>query len=374
MTRLPARVATTALAASLLATACGSTADDQLVDDPPATISDDAGTDGPDGTDEVAASITVMSHDSFNLSEDVLASFTEQTGIEVELLRAGDAGSVLNQAILTKDEPLADVIFGIDNVSLSKALDAGILAPHPTPLPDDVDPTLVLDAELRAIPVDHGDVCLNYDKAAFAELDLAVPATIEDLRDPAYASRLVVEDPATSSPGLAFLLATIAELGEDGWQDFWTDLREGGVTVTSGWEEAYYGQFSGGSGEGDLPLVVSYASSPPAEVLFGPDPEADEAPTGVILDTCFEQVEFAGTLAGTEHPEEAAAFVDFLLSDAVQEDIPLQMFVFPVRDVTLPDVFVKHAEVADAPKTLDPALIAEKRDEWVATWTDLVVR
>ncbi len=366
---------TRALAATLvtavLATACGNitSADDQLIDSPPSDLAPDAV-----GADADAVTITVLTHDSFNLSDDVLASFTEQTGIEVELLAGGDAGSILNQAILTKGDPLADVIFGIDNVSLSRALDAELLLAHPTAMPDDLDVTLSLDPEYRAVPIDHGDVCLNYDRAAFAELDLAVPTTIEQLREEPYASRLVVMDPATSSPGLAFVLATIAALGEDGWQDYWADLRAGGVTVTSGWEDAYYGQFSGGSGEGQLPLVVSYASSPPAEVIFGPDPEADEAPTGVILDTCFPQIEFAGTLAGTQHPAEAAAFVDFLLSDAVQEDIPLQMFVFPSRDVTLPEAFTKHAEVAESPRTIDPARIAEMRDEWIDAWGDVMLR
>ncbi len=354
------------LATTLLAVACGATtADDQLVDSPPADLQ-------PDPQEPVT--LTVLTHDSFNLTEDVLASFTADTGIEVELLAGGDAGAVLNQAILTKGDPLADVIFGIDNVALARALDAEILLAHPTPLPDDVDPTLILDPELRAVPIDHGDVCINYDREAFAALDLAVPTNFEDLRDEAYASRLAVQDPATSSPGLAFLLASIAALGEDGWQDWWADLRAGGVTVTSGWEDAYYGQFSGGSGEGELPLVVSYASSPPAEVIFGPDPDADQAPTGVVLDTCFPQIEFAGTLAGTEHPAQAAAFIDFLLSDAVQEDIPLQMFVFPVRDVPLPAAFTKHAEVAQSPRTIDPARIAQMRDEWVDAWGDVMLR
>jgi thiamine transport system substrate-binding protein len=183
-----------------------------------------------------------------------------------------------------------------------------------------------------------------------------------------------VENPSTSSPGLAFLLATIAAFGENGWEDFWQALRDGDVAISSGWEDAYYGQFSGGAGEGDRPLVVSYASSPPAEVLFGEDPESLEAPTGVILGSCYRQVEFAGTLAGTEHPAEAAAFVDFLLSDAVQEDIPLQMFVFPVRDVTLPEVFVRHAKIATDPFELDPSLVAANREDWIATWVDLMLR
>ncbi len=366
------RMLATTLAAAVLATACATTGDDATT----TTTPDDTTTTSsapPDTTTTEPVELTLVTHDSFNLSEDVLAAFTEDTGIEVEVLRGGDAGSVLNQAVLTAGDPLGDVIFGIDNVSLSVALDAGILSPLPdADLPADLDPAFDLDPEHRAIPIDHGDVCLNYDREAFT--DLALPDSIEALRDETYASRLVVENPATSSPGLAFMLATIAAIGEDGWLDWWQDLRDGGVEVTSGWEEAYYGAFSGGANEGDNPLVVSYASSPPAEVLFGPDPEADEAPTGTILSTCYRQIEFAGVLAGTEHPDEAAMFVEFLLSDLVQQDIPLTMFVFPVRDVALPDVFAKHAEIPSDPWALDPATVAEHREEWIEAWTDVMLR
>lgn len=358
---------TSALALTALATACGGAPTPTTSVTPSASES----TESTESTETVT--LTLLTHDSFNLSEDVLASFTAASGIDVELLAGGDAGAVLSQAILTKDNPLADVIFGIDNVALGRALDADILLPHPTALPGDIDADADLDPSHRAVPIDRGDVCLNYDKQVFNG-DVTPPSDLDALRDPSLAAQLVVQDPSTSSPGLAFLLATIAEYGEDGWQDYWQDLRDGGVTITSGWEDAYYGHFSGGSGEGDRALVVSYASSPAAEVLYGPDPEADEAPTGVVLSSCFQQIEFAGTLAGTAHPAEAAQLIDFLLSDEVQQDIPLQMFVFPVRDVALPDVFVAHAQVATDPYTLSTELIDAHREEWISAWVDLMLR
>lgn len=361
---LPILVTTAALAA-----ACGTSS---TVDPEPGSTTSDEVT-LPEATTGPAVTLTLVTHDSFNLTESLLDDFTAETGIGVELLANGDAGAMLSQAILTKDNPLADAIFGIDNLNLGRALDADILLPHPLPLPDDVDPTTVLDPDVRAVPIDTGDVCLNWDREAFTELGIPVPETLEDLREEQYASRLVVQDPSTSSPGLAFLLATVAEYGDD-WPAFWEDLRAGGVTVTSGWSDAYYGEFSGGSGEGTHPLVVSYASSPPAEVLFGPDPEAEESPIGTILGTCYRQVEFAGTLAGTEHPKEAGLLVDFLLSDAVQEDIPLNMFVFPVRPVELPELFVKFAEVAEDPYEVDPDVIEANREDWLATWVDVMQR
>ena len=240
---------------------------------------------------------------------------------------------------------------------------------------DAVDDALVLDDEHRVTPIDRGDVCLNYDKAAFDESGTPVPETLADLTDDAYAGQLVVEDPATSSPGLSFLLATVAEFGEDGWQDFWEGLVANDVAVSAGWEDAYYGRFSGSAGsEGDRPLVVSYASSPPAEVLFAEE-DLDEAPTGVIEASCFQQVEFAGVLAGTDAPDAARQLVDFMLSKEFQADIPLQMFVFPARgDVELPQEFTEHTVVPDDPVTMDPATIDANREQWIEQWDAIVNR
>jgi thiamine transport system substrate-binding protein len=225
----------------------------------------------------------------------------------------------------------------------------------------------------RVTPVDVGDVCLNYDGAWFDEHDVPVPEDLADLTDEAYAGRLAVMNPATSSPGLAFLLATVERFGEDGYLDFWAALRDNDVVVTDGWSSAYYDEFSG-SGGGDRPLVVSYASSPPAEVYFA-DEELDEAPTGVIEASCFRQIEFVGILATTEFEQEAQQLVDFLLSETFQEDIPLRMFVFPVNeDAELPELFEEHAVVPDEPFELDPETIGEHRDDWIAAWTETVLR
>ena len=226
----------------------------------------------------------------------------------------------------------------------------------------------------EATPVDYGDVCVNYDKAWFEDEGIEPPTTLESLTDPQYKDLLVVENPATSSPGLAFLLATIARFGPDGWQGYWEDLRANGVEVVNGWTEAYTIEFSGSSGKGPEPLVVSYASSPPAEIVFATDPKPTEPPTGVVTDGCFRQVEFAGILEGTEHEEEARQLVDFMLSDTWQADIPLNMFVYPVREgVALPEVF-SLSSVPDAPLSLPPEEIDANREAWIKAWTDTVLR
>ena len=314
--------------------------------------------------------VTLLTHDSFYVSPETFEAFTAETGIEVEQLASGDAGALVAQACLTAGEPLGDVLFGIDNTFLQRGLDCGMFEPYTSPGLADVPDHLELDPEHRVTPVDFGDVCLNYWVDAF-DGSPPPPSSLDDLIDPAYADMLVVQSPETSSPGLAFLLATIAHYG-DGWEDYWAALRENGVSVTAGWEDAYYGEFTAGGGE--RPIVVSYASSPPAEVIFA-DPPVDEPPTGVVTASCYRQIEFAGVLAGADNPGGAQALVDFMLTETFQNDVPLNMFVFPVISAaTLPPEFVAHAEIADDPFMVDPAEIEAQRDAWTDRWVEIVLR
>ena len=322
--------------------------------------------------------LTVMSHDSFDMSEDVLAAFEAENDVRLELLPAGDTGTALNQAILAADNPLADVFYGVDNTFLSRALDAGIFEPYESPLLAQIPDRFELDESHRLLPVDYGDVCLNYDRAYFEENELEVPQSLEALTDPAYEGLLVVENPATSSPGLAFMLATIGTFGTEGdytWLNYWADLRDNEVLVANDWTEAYYGQFTVAS-DGSRPLVVSYASSPPAEVIFA-DPPVDEAPSGSVTasGTCFRQVEFVGVLTGTQERALAEAWIDFMLSEQFQEEIPSFMFVFPANEnAELPDAFAEYAEIPDEPATVAPEAIEENREEWIQAWTETVLR
>ena len=365
------RAATMILAVGLLLAACGETAD---VQDTTTTADGATTTTGAESTTTVPDlpdTLTIISHDSFagGVTDETFAAFTEETGIEVEVLPAGDAGSMTNQAILTKDNPVADVLFGIDDSFLSRAFDADLFEPYSSPLLPDVPERLRIDDEGRVTPIDFGDVCINYDVSAFT--DSAPPLNIEQLAEPAFASELVVESPATSSPGLAFLLATIATFGEDGWQDYWTTLVDNGVNIVSDWDTAYYQEFSHWGG--DDSLVVSYASSPPAEVIFA-DPPVDEAPTGVVDETCYRQIEFAGVLAGGDNGEAAGLLIDFMLTPAFQETIPLTWFVFPANEtVALPQEFIDYTLVPASPLTLDPALVEENRERWIREWSELVL-
>jgi thiamine transport system substrate-binding protein len=315
---------------------------------------------------EVPETLTLVSHDSFVESAgETFAPFTEETGINVELLAAGDAGALVNQAVLSRDNPLADVLFGVDDTFLSRAINEEIFRAHESVNIETVDEDLRLVDNL-VTPIDYGDVCFNYDKAWFEENDLDVPDDLDDLTDPAYASVVTVEHPATSSPGLAFMLATIELFGEDGWLDWWAEMKEGGINIANDWNTAYYSDFT--RYDGASSIVMSYASSPPAEVIFAEEP-TETAPTGVIEAGCYRQVEFAGVLNGTEYPESAGELIDYMLSVEFQEQIPLTWFVFPANnDAELPPEFVEHTTIPESPARLPAEEIAENRDRWINEW------
>ena len=326
------------------------------------------------GEGQKPTDVVLVTHDSFAVSDDVRAEFEETSGLELRILQSGDAGELVSKALLTAGNPQGDVLYGLDNNLLSRALEGDLFEAYESPLLDRVDASYVLDAEHRVTPIDHGEVCLNYDRAWFSDRGVEPPRSLDDLTARRYARLVVVENPATSTPGLAFLLATIARFGEQGWQRYWAALRRNRVFVVDGWEEAYNVRFSGSAGKGDLPIVVSYASSPPAEVIFA-TPRPKEAPTAVVEDSCFRQIEFAGVLRGTGNADGARELLDFMLSKSFQEDIPLSMFVFPVnRGAELPRDFAQHAVVPERPLELKPDEIEANRDRWVKEWTSLVLR
>ncbi|MEU0200751.1 MULTISPECIES: thiamine ABC transporter substrate-binding protein [unclassified Streptomyces] len=323
--------------------------------------------------------VTLVSHDSWAASKDVIAAFEKQSGYKVRVLKDGDAGQAVNKAILTKDNPQGDVFFGVDNTLLSRALDNGVFQPYEAKGSERIKAEYRVDQERhRVTPIDTGDICVNYDKKYFADHKLEPPRSFDDLVKPKYKNLLVTENASTSSPGLGFLLGTAAKYGDDDWAGYWKKLKANGVKVVDGWEQAYNEEFSGSAGgkkaKGDRPLVVSYASSPPAEVVFA-DPKPGTAPTGVAEGTCFRQVEYAGLLSNAQNAKGGKALLDFLISKRFQQDMPLNMFVYPVTEgAQVPPEFVKYGPQAKDPETMDPAKIADHRDQWVKSWTSLVLK
>ena len=326
------------------------------------------------GGGETPREVVLVTHDSFAISKEVKTAFEEESGLTLRVLQGGDANEMLNRALLTAGDPQGDVIFGIDDSVLSRALDGDLLEEYASDELESVDPEYA-DTDDHVTPIDHGEVCLNVDRAWFAERGIDPPRTLADLAAPRYRDLLVVENPATSSPGLSFLLATVARFGTGGWEAYWRALRRNGVLAVDGWEEAYTQQFSGAAGSpGKRPIVVSYATSPAAEVLFASKP-LSVSPTLAIEDGCYRQVEYAGVLRGARNEDGARTLIDFMLSERFQADVPGSMFVYPVREgIALPDAFVEHAIVPADPLALPAELVDENRDRWVARWTEIVVR
>ena len=307
-----------------------------------------------DSTIESGGTIKLLAYDAFTPEPEIFTSFTKETGIDVIVSLGGDTGTLVSKALLTAGTPEADVLWGVDNTLISRAIDGKLFESYKE--------------------VDTAAVCVNYDKEYFAENDIAPPVTLMDLALPIYKDMLVIQNPVTSSPGLAFMLATISKFGVNGWEQYWRSLRANGVKIVDDWTSAYTVEFSGSSGKGKYPLVVSYGSSPPAEVVYS-DPPVTEPPTAVMEQTCFGQIEYAGILRGTKKTKNAQKLIDFLTGKIFQESMPLTLFVVPVNpDAVLPDVFTQFAVIPQNPLTLDAADISSNRVAWLDTWTNIMLR
>ena len=318
---------------------------------------------------EVGGRVVLVTHESFALPKRLVRSFEDESGIDLEVRPAGDAGALTTRLVLTAGNPTGDLAFGVDNTFASRALEEDVFATTDVRAPEGAADLAVPGAEDLLVPVDSGGVCVNIDETWFAERGLEPPATLEDLTDPAYEGLFVTSSALTSSPGLAFLLSTVAEYG-DGWPAYWERLMANGTLVVDGWTDAYYGEFTRGGGSGTRPIVLSYDSSP----AFTVAPGGKGSTTRALLDTCFRQVEYAGVLAGADNPAGAAAVLEWLLSDEVQEALPTSMYVFPVADVPLPEEWARYAERPAAPYTVDPAEVAEQREAWLEEWRDVTTR
>ena len=303
-------------------------------------------------SDGASQEVVLLAYDSFTPQDGIFDAFTAETGHTVKVVTGGDSGAVISKAILSTGNPEADVLWGVDNTSLSRVLEADVVDNY--------------------APVNDGDICINIDTSWFTQRNIAPPATLEDLATSTYKNLLVTQDPVSSSPGLGFLLGTIAHFG-DNWQSYWSDLIDNGVLIAPDWTTAYYTNFSGSSGKGDRPLVVSYGSSPPAEVVFS-DPPIDTPPTSVMEASCFRQTEYAGVLRGTQKNDAATALLEYLQGVIFQESLPLSLFVFPINpDAQLPDVFQKFAVRPETSLTLDPDTISQNRDNWLEQWREIAL-
>jgi thiamine transport system substrate-binding protein len=325
-------------------------------------------------TSSAPRTLIVMTHDSFSASQSVITAFETANNAKLQFLASGDTGTALNKAILAKDNPFADVFYGVDNTFLSRALSEGIFISYNSPVLAQIPSQYQLDPQDRALPVDWGDVCVIYDSLYFTQHNLQLPQNLEDLAKPEYKNMLVVENPATSSPGLAFLLTTIGHFGTGNYLDYWTSLVANDVTVENDWNTVFYTDYT--LSGGDKPIVVSYNSDPAFEVLQSTTPETTPRTQVIASDgSCFMQIEFVGILQGTKNLDLAQKWVDFMLSPTFQEDMPLQMYVFPVNpNAKLDPTLQKYLVIPKNPAYVSPDEIAANRETWINAWTETVLK
>ena len=330
---------------------------------------------GDDGgpKEDANTNLVLITHDSFAFPEELIQQFEADNGATVTILKKGDGGAMLASIILTKDNPEGDLVFGVDNTFLSRALDEKIFQSYESAALSSVPDEFHVKDNF-ATPIDFGFVNFNYDIAALEEAGLAPPTSLDELTDPKWKGLVAVQNPASSTPGLAFLLTTIAYFGEDGYLDWWQAMRDNDIQVTDGWTTAYYTNFTlYGGGQ---PIVLSYSTSPAFEQLFA-DPPRDDAPTGNVLPAgaVFRQIEYAGILKNADNPNLAGKFIDFLLSPAAQAAFPDYMGVFPANsEATVTEAFTRFGSVDVDIAQVSSEDIAEHRDEWITDWTNTVLR
>jgi len=331
--------------------------------------------------DEQAANgttVTIAVHDSFP-NDDFAAAASEATGYDVKVVTSGDGGELTNSLVLTQGAPIADAFFGVDNSFASRLIDHDVvepvalenLPPRAAELGAELVPESTADAEsvaaLPLVPIDYGAVCMNIDTDWFEQRGLTPPASYEDLANPRYEGLSVLIDPTASSTGAAFLIGTVQEFGEDGFADYWKRLMKNGARIEPGWSEAYNGQFTQGGGDGEYPIALSYATSP----AFTVTEDGSASTTAAMLDTCTNQIEYAGVLKGAANPEGAKAVVDYLLSREFQDTIADTMYMYPIDDeAAIPEEWQRFAPTPSAPHDLSPGQIDTGREGWLKTWSE----
>ncbi len=321
-----------------------------------------------DATPRDASSVTLVTYEGYALPEAPAEQFRSETGQRIEVLASGDGGAALTRVLAASGAPEGDVFFGVDTTFLSRAQESDAFVEYRPEGLQGVDPS-VLDPGGALTPIDEATVCVDYDQTWFAQRQIPPPTSFEDLIDPRLADLTVVIDPAVSTPGLAFVAATAATFGGD-VTDYWQALSDNGVAIAGGWSDAWFTRYTVSGG--DRPIVVSYASSPPAEVVGSDDPTAVPA-TAVVTSTCIRQVEYAGVLRGAANPSGARALIDEMLSDRWQAALPLSNFVLPIRsEIELPDVFERFAVRPERPIVVDPATIGRQRDAWISAWRSVM--
>jgi thiamine transport system substrate-binding protein len=307
--------------------------------------------------------IVVYAYDSFfsdwGPGPIIIPKFEELTGYKVRAISLGDAQEVLNRAILEKDNPKADVIIGIDNNMLSKALKAEVLSSYQSHNLDKIDESLIFDKTYNVSPYDYGFFSIIYDTE---KIDTP-PSSMEELLSPNFEDKIILMDPRTSSPGLGFLLWTIDIYG-DNFTGYWEKLLSNVLTITDGWSSGY-GLFT----SGEAPMVLSYTTSPAYHVEYE---DTNRYQAVIFEEGNYIQIEGAGIIKNCPNRKGAETFIDFLLSEGFQKEVALTNWMFPVNtSLPLPESF-DYALKPEKSLQIDYMEIEDNLSSWIDEWLKVV--
>jgi thiamine transport system substrate-binding protein len=308
--------------------------------------------------DQPTDELLVYSYDAFPeaLETLIVEHFEIEYNVTATLERFQDTGAVYNQVWVERSNPQADVVIGLDNTYVGRALEGQLFQAYRPEGADRIREDIILDPEYRLTPFDWGHIVLNYDSEALPD----PPSTWEELLDPRLRESIVLMNPATSSPGRNFLLLTIAEHGEDGYLDFWEQIRPNILTITAGWSEGY-GLYT----QGEAPIALSYETSPAYHIEY----EDTTRYKNLILDgKGYGQVEVAGITSGAPNLANAKRLMDFILTNRFQQEIPLNQFMYPAVDgVALPAAF-EQLEKADETVFIPVDRVDANFEQWLSDW------
>ena len=326
--------------------------------------------------------LRILTYDIAAFSDEMLAEFTNQTGYPVEMIRTDDSGGILEQLLQTQQAQQADLAIGLDNTYLQTALNFCLLQAHNASASDISETALEPYDGPLALPFDRGDVCLNYDETRVDGTNLTVPTSLWNLTEPEWNGLAAFPSPVTSSPGRAFMSATIDyfENDEDNTPDafdWWKAMAANGAIFTTGWTEAYEIHYSGGYGEwveghlGDAAMTVSYCHSPGVEAFYGGNWTKSTSLT--LPRSSFHQVEYAGVINGGTELEAANAFITYLLSEEVNRDMPENNLMQSVLvNATWPetDGYAYHTDLPELNAEISNERIADEMEDWLSAWKD----
>jgi thiamine transport system substrate-binding protein len=304
------------------------------------------------------SSLTVYTYESMGWIEDsVIPEFENMYGVDVKVIKLGDGGNVLSRIKLENKNPKADVVIGLDQSLTVDAVKNDLLIPYkPINASNIENQNIIFNQDFSVTPYDYGAIAIIYDPERLN----TTPKTFEDLTK--MDKSLIIQDPRSSSTGQAFLLWTIAAYGDD-WKDFWKDLKSAILTVTTGWTDSF-SKFEAG----EAPMMVSYATDGAYSYEYY---KSTKYKALIPEEGGYVQIEGAGIVKGTKNEELAKRFIEFLLMDEFQREVPLNQWMFPVTNVELPESY-EYSLKPEKILTIESEEIADNLDKWLNEWEEIM--